>query len=82
MSSSTVGETWRTKSTWAPCGDQTRSWASATPRDIEVRIISRNCVSIWPGSGMMSTVPSSAWEIRRISSTCQSVPAPRQSHWK
>ena len=45
-------------------------------------MISWNCACIWSGSGMMSTVPSRAWAIRRISSTCQSVPAPRQSHWK
>ena len=31
------------------------------------------------GSGTMSTVPSSAVEIRRISLTSQSVPTPRQS---
>jgi hypothetical protein len=56
--------------------------ASATPRDIDLRMISWNCARISSGLGMMSTVPSSACEIRRISATCQSVPAPRQSHWK
>ena len=30
---------------------------------------------------MMSTLPRSAWAIRRTSATCQSTPTPRQSHW-
>ncbi len=34
------------------------------------------------GSAMRSTVPSSAVEISRSSSTCQREPTPRASHWK
>ena len=80
--SSTVGATWRTNRTSEPCGAHTRSRASATPRPMERCASSPRSRPPWPrGSAMMSTVPSSAVEIRRSSSTFQLSPTPRQSHW-
>ena len=45
------------------------------------RISVSNVEAIWAPVGMMSTVPISAWAIRRTSATCQADPTPRQSHW-
>jgi len=69
-------------STWAPWGIHTRSSALATPRPIDLCINSANTRPICAGSGMMSTLPSSAWAILRISETFQSTPTPRASTWK
>ena len=80
--SSTDGDTWRTNSSWAPCGVHTRSSAAAIPRAIDACISAANSVRSSAGDPTMSTVPSSAWAIRRTSATCQSTPTPRQSHWK
>ena len=54
----------------------------ATPRAIEFRISSSNTAPSRLGSPMMSTLPSMAWAILRISATFQSTPTPRASTWK
>ena len=74
-----MGATFFMNRTLACGGVHTRSDTSATCLPIAASIIAAKSAASPPGPGTISTVPSSAEEIRRSSPTSQSVPTPRQS---
>ena len=77
-----VGETCLTKATSAPCGVHRRSATLFVSFVMARSIMAVKSAARPSGSRTMSTVPSSAEAMRRSSPTSQSVPTPRQSHWK